>query len=436
MPPTLLERVNALSGQEVQRCVHCHTCTAGCPSAAAMEYGPDRLLRLVQFGQEERLLTSRDVWLCLGCGLCGALCPNEIDIAQVVSALRQMAHQAPFGPLLNAPDCAGLREALAAYLLARPSAQIDDRLCAGVQRLNRLGETIATARNISGDDNAARLLWSQNLERVPQGLERRAGAHLVYFVGCVASLYPRSYGVPQAMARLLAASAEAGGDSFTTLGGQEWCCGYPLLSLGRLEAARSLIEHNVEQVRALGAERIVFACPSCYHMWKHIYPQVLDGALGLDVLHATEWLDQSLAAGTLRPRSLPLRVTYHDPCDLGRKSGVFDAPRRVLARIPGLEFVELGESAAISTCCGGGGNLESFDPEVVSALALGRLDRACEALFGAGGPPAGALALVSACQQCERTLTAAVRRHAGARQARLRVLDVAEVVTQAVEGGA
>ncbi len=154
------------------------------------------------------------------------------------------------------------------------------------------------------------------------------------------------------------------------------------------------------------------------------------------MLHATQWLDESLAASHLRPRALPLRVTYHDPCDLGRKSGVFDAPRRVLARIPELEYVELGESGAISTCCGGGGNLESFDPEVVAERATHRVDRACEALLSAASAPALPLALVSACQQCERTLTAAARRHPAARQMRLRVLDVAELVAQAIQVGA
>ena len=86
-----VNQVNALSEQTVQLCYHCHKCTAGCPVADEMTYGPDRILRLVQFGERQRLLTSHDIWLCASCETCGTRCPNEIDIARVMDALRQMA---------------------------------------------------------------------------------------------------------------------------------------------------------------------------------------------------------------------------------------------------------------------------------------------------------------------------------------------------------
>jgi len=413
---SFLQEINERSGQTVQMCYHCHKCTAGCPSAYAMEYGPDRILRLIQFGQRERLFASRDAWLCLGCEMCGAHCPNDIDINEVLIALKEMAEEAGF----RVEDCQQLREILADYLVQRPETVIDDRLCEGLGRLNRLSETIEDVHNISGDDNSNRLIWSQNLEHIPAGLDRKQGADVVYFVGCVASLFPRSYRVPQSFASIL----EASGVDFTTLGGQEWCCGYPLLSMGRLEEAKMIIEHNVAQAKELGASRVVFACPSCYHMWKFIYPEVLGGEIGLDVLHATELLDELIAQGDIQMGELPLRVTYHDPCDLGRKSHVFDAPRRVLRSIPGVTFVEMSSCGQISECCGGGGNLESFEPDVVSEVSLKRVSRACEV---------DAKVVASACQQCERTLTAAVRQHQDARRARMRVMDVTELVWKAMQ---
>jgi len=103
---------------------------------------------------------------------------------------------------------------------------------------------------------------------------------------------------------------------------------------------------------------------------------------------------------------------------------VFDAPRRVLQSIPGLKLVEMGSYGQISECCGGGGNLESFDPDVVSEVSLRRVDRAREI---------GAEVIVSACQQCERTLTRAVRHHELAHRARTRVADVTELVLQSLE---
>ena len=419
MGGSFLDRVNRLSGQTVQLCYHCHKCTAGCPTAFAMNYGPDRILRLIQFGQQERLLASRDAWLCLGCEMCGAHCPNDIDIGEVMIALKEMSGELGY----RVEDCQQLRELLADYLVQRPETVIDDRLCAGIQRLNRLSQTIETSHNISGDDNANRLIWSQNLERVPAGLDRKQGAEIVYFVGCVASLFPRSYRVPQSFTSILGAS----GVDFTTLGGQEWCCGYPLLSMGRLEQARSLIQHNVAQVKELGAARVVFACPSCYHMWKFIYPDVLGEEIGLEVLHATELVDELVTQGAIRLGEMDLRVTYHDPCDLGRKSHVFEPPRRVLRSIPGVTFVEMSTFGQISECCGGGGNLESFDPAVGSEVSVRRVGRACEV---------EAQVITSACQQCERTLTAAVRQHEGARRARIAVMDVTELVWEAIQKAA
>jgi heterodisulfide reductase subunit D len=416
MSESFLEEVNVRSGQMVQMCYHCHKCTAGCPAAFAMEYGPDRLLRLIQFGQRERLMASRDPWLCLGCEMCGAHCPNDIDINEVLIALKEMSEEMGY----RVEDCQQLRELLADYLVQRPEAVIDDRLCTGIQRLDGLSQTIADMHNISGDENSNRLIWSQNLEHVPPGLDKKKGAEVVYFVGCVASLFPRSYRVPQSFTSIM----EASGVDFTTLGGQEWCCGYPLLSMGRLEQSKVIIQHNVAQVKELGASRVVFACPSCYHMWKFIYPEVLEEEIGIDVVHATELLDELITGGDIELGELPMRVTYHDPCDLGRKSHVFEAPRRVLESIPGLTFVEMSSSGQISECCGGGGNLESFDPDVVSDVSLRRIDRACEI---------DAQAVISACQQCERTLMAAVRQHEEARRARMRVMDVTELVWRAMQ---
>lgn len=83
--------VNQRSGQVIQLCYHCHKCTAGCPVAFAMDYGPDRLLRMMQFGLKEQVLCSSDIWICASCETCGTRCPNEIDIARVMDALRQMA---------------------------------------------------------------------------------------------------------------------------------------------------------------------------------------------------------------------------------------------------------------------------------------------------------------------------------------------------------
>jgi heterodisulfide reductase subunit C len=88
---TLIQQIRTLSEQELELCYHCHKCTAGCPVAVEMEFGPDRVLRMIQLGQAERVLTSRDIWICASCETCGTRCPNEINIAAVMDALRIIA---------------------------------------------------------------------------------------------------------------------------------------------------------------------------------------------------------------------------------------------------------------------------------------------------------------------------------------------------------
>lgn len=91
LDPTLRDFVNAQSQQLINRCYTCAKCTAGCPIAYAMEYGPHRLLQMVRFGMKDAVLQSRDIWLCACCETCGTRCPNNVDIARMMDALRQMA---------------------------------------------------------------------------------------------------------------------------------------------------------------------------------------------------------------------------------------------------------------------------------------------------------------------------------------------------------
>src|SRR5512142_3521309 len=87
----LQDRVDVLAHETTELCYHCHKCTAGCPVSYAMTYGPDRVLRMFQIGQAQAALASPDIWLCAGCETCGARCPNDINIAHVMDALRQIA---------------------------------------------------------------------------------------------------------------------------------------------------------------------------------------------------------------------------------------------------------------------------------------------------------------------------------------------------------
>ncbi|MCX7683551.1 MAG: (Fe-S)-binding protein [Anaerolineae bacterium] len=386
-------------GENVYLCYQCERCSSGCPTSMAMRYRPAQMMRLAQFGLAERLETDASVWRCLGCDTCTAHCPHNLSVRRLVELMRQKVIQERYLPR-------GI-EALDG----------DETLQKGIRALGMLSERIRTYYNVSGEDNASRLAWTGNLPQKPEGLVGDPQAEVAYFVGCVSAMFPMSYGIPQSFAAVLTRA----GVRFTTLGGEERCCGFPLLMAGHLRQAEDIIRHNVARMRALGVPRVVATCPSCYHMWHHVYPDILGEPLGFEMVHAVELLRELAVEGRLRFAE-PQRggiVTYHDPCDLGRKSGIYDAPREVLSRIPGWTLVEMQQSREHALCCGGGGDLETFDPQLVERVAAQRVAQAVEV---------NATVLVSACPQCVRTLAKAAR----AQKLRLRVMDLAQFVDMAV----
>jgi heterodisulfide reductase subunit D len=370
-------------------CIRCGLCLATCPvyrvtlRETDAPRGKIALLRALAEGQLDAgtELASR-YYDCLLCGACTNICPSGVPLEEILQTARDDMQHHKLAP----------------------------------EVLDQLGKTIAEHHNISGEDNANRLIWAANMAQEPAGVQPHQTADVVYFVGCVGSFFPRSYRLPQTMVQLM----DKAGLDYAVLGGEEWCCGYPLLINGQLDQASDLVRHNLDKVLAMRARKVIFTCPSCRHIWNHVYREVAGGELPFELQHATELLADMVEAGRFKFREMPpQRVTYHDPCDLGRKEGIFDAPRRVLKAIPGVELVEMRDNRQNSHCCGGGGNLETFHANLSHSVSDLRLAQAQEI---------EAQIIASACQQCERTLTEAARRN----KVRVRVVDVAELVLQAL----
>ncbi|MGD2205894.1 MAG: (Fe-S)-binding protein [Anaerolineae bacterium] len=380
-----------ITDSQYTSCIRCGLCLATCPvyrvtlRETDAPRGRIALLNALSEGRLDRPseeFASR-FYGCLLCASCAEICPSGVPLDDILQAARDDMSQHKLEP----------------------------------ERLVQLGQMIAEHHNISGEDNLHRLLWTDNMPERPLAVQPRETADIVYFVGCVGSFFPRSYRLPQTMVQLM----EKAELDHAVLGGEEWCCGYPLLINGDLEQAGDLIRHNLDAIKAMNPEKVVFTCPSCLHIWNHVYREIADDELPFELLHATELLADLVDNGKLHFREQPAqRVAYHDPCDLGRKGDVFDAPRRVLQAIPGLELVEMRDNRQDSMCCGGGGNLETFDAELSHAISEQRLAQAQEV---------EAKVIASACQQCERTLTEAARRN----RVRIRVMDVAELALRALE---
>jgi heterodisulfide reductase subunit D len=394
VPPQVREAatvaVQRAPADEARHCVRCGLCLSVCPGyreSLVETDSPRARVALVQALEEGLIEAPTDgfanaFYRCLLCGACTFTCPSGVAVDRVLELTRgSLAGEGLLPPAL---------------------ADLDER--------------ITRYRNISAEANDGRLMWADNLPAPPTGLGKEQ-AKVAYFVGCVGSFFPRSYKVPQSFVQIL----DKSGVDYALLGGTEWCCGYPMFINGELDDAHELMMHNVEAVRALGAKRIVTTCPSCYHFWKHAYPPALGvDDLHVEVQHATEFLADLLDAGAVPLHEIRQDVTYHDPCDLGRKGGITEAPRRILSQIPGVRVLEMVENRESSYCCGGGGNLETYAPDTAKAVSRSRIQQAADA---------GARTVVSACQQCERTLASAAR----AEHLPLRVRDIVEIVLEAME---
>jgi heterodisulfide reductase subunit D len=371
--------------RKMMTCIQCGSCSVSCPSGHLMDHAPRELWRLMRMGMREELVNTRTFWLCTQCYACTVRCPRGIITSDTMLSLR--------------------RWAIAEGLRLPPV-------------LTELKESVETTHNILGEDNERRLIWSENLEPVPEQLRdiRRGRAEVLLFAGCVGAMYPMAYSIPQSFVQIL----EQAKVTYTNLGSEEWCCGYPLYGAGLEAEVVELASHNIQRARDLAPKYVVTTCASCYHTWTHIYPQYAPNGFGFEVLHASQLLASLIAEGRIKLNELAWCVTYHDPCDLGRKSGIYDDPRFIIHSIPGITLREMRNNRENALCCGGGGDIAMWEADATEELAERRLEQALAT---------GATAIISACQQCKRTLLQAARKT----KTRIRVLDVTELVWQAME---
>ncbi|MHA2271532.1 MAG: (Fe-S)-binding protein [Candidatus Hodarchaeales archaeon] len=368
--------------EEFDHCIKCGLCLATCPVCKELlleKYTPRGKIQLAKQYSQGSLDLSDHYWdifaKCLLCCACSVTCPSGVDLRRVLFSTR---------------------EEIASKRGLHP-------------RMKRFVESLVAHHNISGSDNAERGEWREFLDDLPAHMYQKEKAEIVYFVGCVASFFPIVQPIPEHLVQILA-TVKA---DFTILAEEEWCCGFPLIGAGTPEAMREVIDHNLEKVKALKAKTVVFSCPSCYNTWKEYYKT------DLELLHSTQFLEKLIDEGAIHLGAINTVVTYHDPCDLGRNSSVYDAPRRILQAIPGLTLVELENSQAQSVCCGGGGNLEMIDSDLTGNLAQKKI---------AEIQKIGVNTVVTACQQCVRIIKAKARE----RKINLNVLDIAELVLQAM----
>jgi Fe-S oxidoreductase/TM2 domain-containing membrane protein YozV len=332
------------------------------------------------------------LWSCTTCGACVEQCPVDIEHVDTILDMRryQVLIEAQF------PNEANLM----------------------LRNVENRGDPW-------GLGSSQRLEWTKGLDfevpvvddTIPDSVE------YLFWVGCAGALDERARRTTQAIARLL----HQAGISFAVLGPKESCTGDPARRLGNEYLFQTQAQMNIETLQGANVKKIVASCPHCFNSIAREYP-----ALGgnFEVYHHTQLLEKLLSAGALRPvTTIDKKVTYHDPCYLGRHNEVYDEPRGVLNHVPGVRLEEMHRCRNKGFCCGAGGSRMWLEENIGTRINVNRTDEALGT---------GADVISTACPYCLIMLDDATksRQAEGAVSEDIRVMDVAQVLEQSLVAAA
>ena len=340
--------IKASGGDAFKRCFQCGLCDVVCPWNRVATFSMRKLIREATFGLTE--IESEDIWRCTTCGKCPQQCPRDVKQIESGVALRRIATE--YGVFPHA---------------VRPVRTISGSLIGEGNPLN--------------EERKKRAGWAEGLS-VKLFTE---GTEILYFPCCYLSYDPRLKKVARATANIL----KKAGVDFGILGEKENCCGESIRKTGDEEVFKRLAKENIKAFIDSGVKKILVSSPHCYQTFKNEYPEF---RVNFEVVHITQYLSELIQQGRLEPKKeYGKKVTWHDPCYLGRHNGIYEEPRDILRKIPGLTLVEMSESRVDSFCCGGGGGriwMETPKGERFSDLRV-------EQAIGSG-----AEVLVTACPYC------------------------------------
>jgi len=366
------------------KCEECKTCSGYCTVASSFEgvetwssKGRAIIIRGLQNGELAISKKMIDIlYTCTECGLCFAQCSEDLELNDAILAIR---HQIAEKGL--APDIF--------HETAKNIIEVGDPGAVLVKR---------------------RLSWMKDFAFQPQPEK----AEVLYWVGCmVADRTPKT---AESFLRIL----NHANVNFKMLGEREGCCGYVLFSTGLWDEAKEVAKDVLSKIEKIGVETLVTPCAGCYYTFTKLYPEILGISLPCEILHSSHFIENLIKNGKLKLKSLDFRVSYHDPCSLGRHSGVFDAPRNVLKAIPDLSLTEMSLNRQLARCCGGGGGLWSYNHRASMNSAFNRLAKDVV--------PLNVNVLATACPTCQMNL-----RYASIRNLiPVRICDFAEIVDYAI----
>ncbi len=343
----VIDGIKEAGGEAFKFCYQCGKCETVCPWNHVRKFFLRKIINQAKLGVVP--FESEDLWLCATCRNCVQRCPRGVEIIDVMRAMRRLLVPDGMVPA-SIPNLRGVMTSIAS--VGNPLRQEKDRAD-----------------------------WAEGLSVKPF----TEGTEILYSPCCYPSYDPRLKKIAEATANLLNRT----GVDFGILGSKENCCGESVRKVGNEDLFKRLARENIKAFIENGVKKILATSPHCYHTFKNEYAEF---KVNFEVVHATQYVFELMNKGKIKPiKEYAKKVTYHDPCYLGRHNGIFDEPREVLKKIPGLELVEMANSREDSLCCGMGGGriwMETAKEERFSKL---RLEQAMEV---------GAEVLVTACPYC------------------------------------
>ncbi|NOY43909.1 MAG: (Fe-S)-binding protein [Deltaproteobacteria bacterium] len=374
----IAELIEGAGGEAFRRCFQCGMCDVVCPWNRVRRFSMRKIVRQAAFGMTE--IENEEIWRCTTCGRCPQRCPRDVRQIDSGMALRRIATEYGVFP-------------------------------ENVRPVRGVSGNLSTQGNPFGEAREARGAWAEALGVRPFSEEME----ILYFAGCYFSYDSRLKKVAAATAEIL----QRAGVEFGILGEAESCCGESIRKAGDEEVFKKLARQNIKAFIDRGVRRVLVSSPHCYHTFKNEYPEFM---VHFEVVHMSQFLLDLIEQGRLElTREVPLKVTFHDPCYLGRHNGLYDEPREVLRRVPGVELVEMADNREDSLCCGGGGGRIWMDTPKGERFSDLRVAQALDA---------GARVLATSCPYCISNFEDS--RLALKDDDALRVMDLTEIVREAL----